>query len=166
MNKYKVTSKQGIHLYSNLINVHLSNLYHEKHERNLPHPADILSEKIEKLERIYKKVVFNKTDSTPSFIKPLTDVKDFILSIDEFYDGLPLIIKCFTPPSQTDDNKDVSRWLKSQKSSQYISLLDGTSALHSDFKNMANRLKHDHADIVNFSLINHNRVTVNGLALD
>lgn len=150
-----------LELYSNLVEADKSILYHEKHDNLLPHPADILSGKIDELVRVHGNLFSERNSETPSFINSLEHVKQFIYSIDGFYDSLALIIKCFTPPSG-DDNKDASKWLKQQKSIYYKNILDSTSALHADFKNMANRLKHDDAKIASASILNHKNTSVPG----
>ncbi|MDP3636139.1 MAG: hypothetical protein Q8R51_02020 [Azonexus sp.] len=148
-------------LYSNLAESDNSLLFHEKHDNLLPHPADILSGKLDELTRAHTNLFEERNNETPHFINSLEHVKQFIYSIDGFYDSLALIIKCFTPPSG-DDNKDASKWLKQQKSIYYANLLDSTSALHADFKNMANRLKHDDSKIASASILNHNNTNVPG----
>lgn len=161
MGKNTIDKSGSFKLYSNLVNADSSVLYHEKHQNILPHPADILTEKLQKLTKAHKKILELSDTDIPHFVESLDHVAQLIFSVDEFYDSLPLIIKCFTPPNGAD-NKDVPRWLKHQKSKPYSRLLDGVSFFHNDFKNIANKLKHDHAEIAKTTLTNHHNIKVHG----
>ncbi|SDA57961.1 hypothetical protein SAMN03159475_2016 [Pseudomonas sp. NFPP33] len=141
-------------IYTNLASLDPSSLHHEAHGIPLPHPADILAENLKKLRSSYKAVFDKKDISTPNFIEPLDHVKSFIYSIDEFYDSLPLIVKCFTPSGE-QENHDIGKWLKQIKSPLYLSLLDSISLPHSDFRKMANKLKHAHAEVALARVSNH-----------
>jgi len=157
----QIFHQNKLSLYNNLVNADPERLYHEQHKYILAHPADILNDALKLLVDTHEKAFVSRDDDTPQFVSEPVHLKQLIYSIDEFHDALALIIKCFTPPSETD-NQNAILWLKEQKSNIHSSLLGATNLLHEDFKKMANRLKHDHAKIALTKLTNHNNVEVSG----
>lgn len=163
-NKYIYSESKGLSLYSNLIDADGAILYHEKHENILAHPADIFRDKINALASRFKSLT-EITEPNPFEEKNIKHTKDFILGMDEFYDSLILVIKCFTKPTQPD-NKDVPSWLKSQKSPIYTTFAGATKRDHDIFRKMANKIKHDHVSIGFTKLRNHNRREVYGFYVE
>jgi hypothetical protein len=161
MNSFKITKHKGIYLHSNLLQAKEETLHHERHKNILAHPADILSDKTSILSKDVCKLISAAYVSDPLSEELQALTKNTILASNEFYDALFLIIKCLTPPTEID-NKDVTRWLKENKSKACSRFIDATSASHKPFRDMANKLKHGHANIANLELVNHRGARVYG----
>lgn len=168
MLKYKITEKTGVNFYSNLIEASSDQLYSEKHSIILPHPADIIREKIDSLEkslrRLHKSIADKKTapdSSSNNDNEIIQNTKDFIISFDGFYDSTALIIKCFAKPVEPD-NKNAFIWLAANKSLAYQKFLGATKSNHKLFSSMADVIKHSHADISLITVKNHKNVEVLG----
>jgi len=152
--------KNGIPLYGNLLELKPDQVFHEKHTNKLAHPADILSDKLGNLNRRLKSMVDHQYDEPISDYKT-TSISNYILEIDAFYDSLFLIIKCLTKPEGID-NQDVTIWLKSIKSQIYTSFVGATNQNHKLFRDMSNKIKHDHVNISTLTIHNHKNIMVPG----
>jgi len=162
---FDFSNKNAFPLLINLLDADSSRLFHEQHEIKQAHPADILTEKLQYLNVRFQVFWKNRSLETQwdnSKNNPKGDsISDYILELDSFYDSLFLIIKCFEPPSG-QDNKDVMRWLKATKSVRCQKFLDSTSQSHKLFRDMANKLKHDHVLISMLTVFNHKNIPVDG----
>lgn len=154
-----LTSK-GIPLYGNLLELKPDQLFHEKHINKLAHPADILSDKLSSLNRKLKSMVDHLHDE-PIRDEKISSISNYILEIDSFYDSLFLIIKCLTEPKGID-NQDVTIWLKSIKSQHYNYFIGATKKNHELFRNISNKIKHDHVGISTLTIHNHKNIEVHG----
>lgn len=161
MNKLTITKKRGIDLYCNLYNATPDRLYHERHARVLPHPADIVNEKLGNVVNSYLSVCNDReVDGSPLDGKE-ERIKALVLEVDSFYDAMFLVIKSLTPPS-SEDNKDAIKWLREAGSRPAKTFIGDTKKQHAPFRVMANKLKHDHAAIMYLTVTNHHNVDVHG----
>jgi hypothetical protein len=160
---YVDDENKGIQLYSNLINLENSKLFHNAHANILPHPADILLERLRSLHSKLEDI--KKCDCDASLNNKIQEsVFSYILEIDRFYDSLFLIIKCLAEP-QGDDNKDVTIWLRAIKSKEYNDFVGPTSSRHKVFRDVSNKIKHGHVAISRLTIENHNHDIVNGFCV-
>lgn len=161
----KKYSLSELDFYSNLVFSDTSILFHEKHDQPLPHPADIYEPKISRLLDTHKKIFDKSKKHTEDTPPENSSIRDFIYSIDEYYDSLALIIKCFTPP-KGEDNRDAMKWLKSQKSLAYTKFRDHTSKNHEIFRASCNLLKHDLTNIRSITVRNHKDKPTSGFFIE
>jgi hypothetical protein len=153
-------AKNGIPLYGNLLQLPPEQLFHEKHANKLAHPADILSDKLGGLNKKLNAIVNHQGDEPVSDDKT-TSISNYILELDSFYDSLFLIIKCLTKPEEID-NQDVTIWLKSINSQNYTNFVAATRQNHNLFRDMSNKIKHDHVGISILTVHNHKNIMVHG----
>jgi hypothetical protein len=157
---YIDNENKGIQLYSNLIKLDNNKLFHNN---ILPHPADILFERIRSL---YAKLQdIKKCNCSTSFSNEIqSSIFNYILEVDCFYDSLFLIIKCLTEP-QGDDNKDVTIWLRTIKSKEYNDFVGPTHSYHKIFRDISNKIKHGHVSISTLTVENHKHDMTNGFCI-
>lgn len=154
-----ITKENGINLYNNLLELSNDQLFNEKYSNRLPHPADILNEKLKSLSQKLKLMLNHENDGSGD--DKATSISNYILDVDRFYDSLFLIIKCLTMP-QGEENKDVIIWLRSIKSQIYNDFVGPTDQKHKLFRDISNKIKHDHVGISFVAIENQKNVTING----
>ncbi|MER0170686.1 MAG: hypothetical protein DU489_08805 [Nitrosomonas sp.] len=159
------SEKNAFPLLKNLLDADPSRLFHEQHEIKQAHPADILTEKLNRINAKFQTFWKNRSLETQcgdSKNDPkIESISDYILELDSFYDSLFLIIKCFEFP-QGQDNKDAIKWLQGKKSNIYHNFLGSTKQSQKLFRDIANKLKHDHVSISILTVHNHKNIPVDG----
>lgn len=159
--KFTVNNSQGIYLYSNLVSADRAILFHEAHSEKMAHPADILRDKTASVFRSMT-ILTEHLAEKKEWNDALKDsTKDFSLTLDSFYDSLFLIIKCFAEPDDTS-NKDSTRWLKQRREISYVRFHGATNKSHKKYRDIANKIKHDHTEISIIDLANHKKRAVLG----
>jgi len=159
MTEAYLSKENGLSLYDNLLDLSPDYLFHEKHPEKLPHPADILNEKINKLSKKIKPLISDQDNAKHQEKSEL--ISSYILELDSFYDSLFLIIKCLTRPQETN-NKDTIKLLKSINPEHYKRFIGATKNLHNSFRVISNKIKHDHVNISTLTIRNHNNRVVHG----
>ena len=163
MPEYKYVSQNGHNLYRHLAAVPASGLFHECHSAPLAHPADLLSEKLAEVVELYVRTVNEVAGSGAS--AQLADLtKAMVLSVNEFYDQLFLIIHCLTPPRPSTGQRqaDVLSQLRESSGGVLNKFYGSTKAFHTYIRDIANVLKHQPSSIAFFQLVNHRGVVVRG----
>lgn len=163
MPDYKYVSLKGHRLYRRLAAVPSAALFHEQHVPALAHPADLLLEKLAELTDLFVRLAKDiQADESEERWADLT--KALVLSVNEFYDQLFLIIKCLTPPGPLVGQRqaDVLTFLREANGAALNRFYAPTKGEHSLIRDIANVLKHQPASIATFDLVNHRGVTVKG----
>lgn len=161
MTTYEYNSVRGPKLYRHLIGTPASSLFHEKHANKTRHPADILREELQAISGKFNAIVEisrNGTKGEDSAEK----IKSFITKIDEFYEQLQVIIKCFTPPDHFEEKGRLDDALRAANRSTWQNFSGRTKNLHEPIRLAANALKHAGAKPVFVTVRNHRNVEVNG----
>lgn len=166
MPEYKYVPQNGHNLYRHLAAVPNSELFHERHSAPLAHPADLLSEKLAEVVDLYVRIANDIKEGEVSAQRAdLT--KALVLSVNEFYDQLFLIIKCLTPPGPSGPSAgqrqtDVLSQLRESNGPVLRKFYVPTKGEHTLIRNIANVLKHQPSSIVLLQLVNHRGVAVQG----
>lgn len=163
MPDYKYVPQNGHKLYRHLTALTNSLLFHEQHSAPLAHPADLLSEKLAEVVDLYVRLADNVRGSEVSAERAdLT--KALVLSVNEFYDQLFLIIKCLTPPDPAAGQRqtDVLKQLRDSNAPAFSKFYAPTKGEHKLIRDIANVLKHQPSSIVLLQLVNHRGVAVQG----
>ena len=166
MPEYKYVPQNGHNLYRHLAAVPNSALFHERHSAPLAHPADLLSEKLAEVVDLYVRMANDVRGSEVSAQRAdLT--KALVLSVNEFYDQLFLIIKCLTPPGLLSGQRqtDVLSQLRESNGPVLRNFYAPTNGEHTLIRDIANVLKHQPSSIVLLQLVNHRGVAVQGFAV-
>lgn len=152
-----VSSKNGVKLYSNLININCCN-YSSQHR--IKHPADIFRVSIEKLDSALDDLILMRGSHNFDEYKEKS-ICNYILELDAFYDRILLIMKGLSPPAK-EDNKDAAKWLKINNPEKYTQFKDSTSKSHNLIRRVANGIKHDTLAVEYLTLTNHKNHKVEG----
>ena len=161
---YKHEVELGPNLYRHLLGAPESRLFHEKHINQIRHPADILREHLETLSKLFQKIAnMGKAEISDEERAELT--KSVILRLDEFYEQLQVIIKCFTPPSSFQDKGRLDDALRSGNKQAWDCFYGRTKNIHEPIRIAANALKHAGARLMFIQITSHLNVEVNGFYL-
>ena len=166
MPEYKYAPQNGHKLYRHLAAVPNSELFHERHSVPMAHPADLFSEKLAEVVDFYVRIANDVRGSEASSQRSdLT--KALVLSVNEFYDQLFLIIKCLTPPGPSAGQRqtDVLSQLRESNDSVLRKFYGPTKGEHTLIRDIANVLKHQPSSIELLELANHKGVTVQGFTV-
>ena len=164
MNSYKYEAQLGPNLYRHLLGAPESSLFHEKHINRTRHPADILREDLESLSRPFQKLA-NMGQAKISDDERAELTKNTILRLDEFYEQLQVIIKCFTPPSSFQEKGRLDDALRAGNKKAWDCFYGRTKDIHDPIRVAANALKHSGARVMFIQITNHLNVEVNGFYL-
>lgn len=163
MPEYKYVPQNGHKLYRHLVALPDSTLFHELHSVPLAHPADLLSEKLTEVVDVYARLVDDLRTSEGSMHRGDL-IKALVLSVNEFYDQLFLVIKCLTPPGPLAGQRqtDVLTLLRESNGPVLNKFYAPTKGEHSLIRSIANVLKHQPSSIGLLQIVNHRGVTVQG----
>lgn len=163
MPDYKFVPQNGHKLYRHLVAAPNSELFHERYSTPLAHPADIFSEKLTEVADLYVRLA-NAMQEGDTCLQCADLTKALVLSMNEFYDQLFLIIKCLTPPGPLDGQHQtaVLNQLRETNGPILNKFYAPTKGEHAIIRNIANVLKHHPSSIVLSQIVNHRGAKVSG----
>lgn len=166
MPEYKYVPQNGHKLYRHLAAVPDSALFHEHPSAPLAHPADLLSEKLAEVVDLYVRLA-NDVGASAASAQRADVTKALVLSVNEFYDQLFLVIKCLTPPGPAAEQRqrDVLTLLRESNGPVLRKFYAPTKGEHGLIRAIANILKHQPSSIGLLQIVNHRGVTVQGFVV-
>jgi len=160
----KYSPQRGSALFANLTNAADEALFHQIHRPPIEHPADLLYQELEDVAKLYVEAADSAATSDPdSFESPALAATDLLIrTVNEFYEQLHVIIKCFSAPDENSEKKTLHDFLRSRNPRAHQSFMSSTKAHHEPVRLAANALKHRAARLAPIGLTNHNSVLVAG----
>jgi hypothetical protein len=153
-------SNFNLPIYCNLVLLPDDKVFSAQHKNKFRHPADIFL-------RRFKEIV-NSLNELKSFLNGNRDyekleraLKQYLHSLDTFYDNLFNIIVCLKPPSNGNMNNAL-QWLKENGYKEGKKLRECTLTHHRLISSIVNKIKHDDPEINPISLTWDNGVEVTG----
>lgn len=140
-------------LYNYLCLLKDDEVYSSKHIPAMKHPADIL---IDQLETVNRNIINIRSCQ---LLDIALAVNGLYLAIDSYYDNCFNIIKCLHPPSNSTE-LFASKWLKTSGIKSGDKFFQYTNGHHEFFSYPANKIKHDSPKVVPISFTNVNTKNV------
>lgn len=156
--------QRGNALYANLVNAPPMLLFHEAHRPFIEHPADLLHQELDDIANLFVQVADAVTTGpADGFEAPvLAETEQLIRTVNELYEQLHVIIKCFSAPDADSEKMTLHDFLKTRNPHVHQAFLSSTKAHHEQVRIPANALKHRAARLAPISITNHNGVLVTG----
>ena len=153
-------SNFNLPIYCNLCALPHDKIFSTQHKIKFRHPADIFF-------RRFKEIVTCLND-LKSFVNGNRDyeslenkLRQYLLSIDTFYDNLFNIIVCLKPPSDGNMH-NAFQWLNENGYREGEKLRESTLRYHRLISSIVNKIKHDDPEINPISLTWDNGIEVTG----
>lgn len=135
-----LNNNYNLSVYNNLCLLNDSEIFSEIHNPKLKHPADIYLNRLKDILlnlQYLKSDIQNKNDN-----KIKTSLKNYILSLDSFYDNIFLIIKSLKKPNGYEHDF-AHNWLKLNGYDEGEKFRGSTNHYHIFISNIMNKIKHD-----------------------
>lgn len=156
--------QRGSALYANLVNAPPTSLFHKIHRPFIEHPADLLYQELDDVADLFIRVADAAASGTADGSEEpmLVATDQLIRTVNELYEQLYVIIKCFAEPDADSEKMTLHDFLKARNPHVHQAFLSSTKAHHEQVRVPTNALKHRAARLAPISLTNHNGVLVSG----